>query len=93
MGVTRQSWGDITLHYTQANIVIKRDSRDPLFSELPKINVQHKDKTFKSAILEIHPEKIKKSFSNFVVDIYQSAFYWSLLDHLCCSEKLSKKRP
>ena len=56
MGVTRQSWGDITLHYTQANIVIKRD---PLFSELTRINVQHLDKTFKSAKLEIHPEKLE----------------------------------
>ena len=45
MGVTRQSWGDITLHYTQANIVIKRDSRDPLFSELTIINVHRLNKT------------------------------------------------
>ena len=86
--------GDITLHYTQANIVIKRDSRDPLFSELTKVNVQHKDKTFKSAILEIHPEKNKKKVSQTLLLTFINLLcIGDLLDHLCCSEKLSKKRP
>ena len=72
MGVTRQSWGDITLHYTQANIVIKRDSRDPLFSELTIINVYRLNKTSYISIMWATIFLNNKQFHLFIENMYNT---------------------